>query len=102
MKKYKAYHGLGGRLGGAREYNIIEAENESQALEIAYKMAVEDYQSYEGMYKLETFYDVVNNYNNENPNDKLNPNVDEEHNILEKIYLDKISRWLDYWVELEN
>jgi hypothetical protein len=46
--KYNIYAGLGGTLGGAQYRGTGEFENFDDAEDYAYRIAVEDYESYEG------------------------------------------------------
>ena len=50
MERFHLYAGLGGGFGGARYNQTIEAEDIEEAYEYAHDLAVEEYQSYEGLH----------------------------------------------------
>lgn len=50
--KYKIYAGLGGGFGGATYQMTEDYASIDEALEDAYNLSVEEYQSYEGMHEL--------------------------------------------------
>lgn len=92
MKFYIKY-GLGGGFGGAnweedRKGNRIvhEFKNKKDAERYAYQMAIEEYQSYEGLHGLRTIDDII---------EEEGVDFDE----AESIYNDEMESWLDYGVE---
>lgn len=50
--KYKIYAGLGGSFGGATYQYIDDFSTEEDALDTAYLLAVQEYESYEGLHGL--------------------------------------------------
>lgn len=50
MEKYNIYAGLNGGFGGAMYQCTMLCESEDEAYDIAYEMAVGEYQSYEGLH----------------------------------------------------
>jgi hypothetical protein len=75
--------GLAGGFGGIRDYMVIEAESEDDAAEIAFEMACEHYEKYEGMYGLRTVDEIMEE-------DEL----DEED--AESVYSEERDNWLAY------
>lgn len=92
MAKWKIFAGMSGGFGGAEETGIIEAETEEDAMEEARQQAIQEYQSYEGLYGVmnweEVYDDIVESFG-------YIPS-DEE---VEERYLDQIESWIEYWVE---
>lgn len=89
MPKYKIYYGLGGGFGGARnnEPQIEECKDENEANEIAYELACEEYESYDGMHGLLSIDDIMEE-----------EGVDESE--AEEMWLEQREDWIDYFVEL--
>lgn len=56
---FKVYAGLGGGFGGANYQGTFEYESEEEASADARRMAVEEYESYEGNHGLQSFDDVA-------------------------------------------
>ena len=59
MDKYNIYAGLGGSFGGANYKFTTEANSLEEATDIAYQVAVEEYEGYEGFYGLKTWIDCA-------------------------------------------
>lgn len=72
---YAIYSGLGGSFGGKTLIGVEKFENYDQAMEYARGLAIEDYQSYEGMHGLLT---------------------EEECEEEGATYEDELDSWLDY------
>lgn len=92
--KYKIYAGLGGSFGGATYQYTEDFDTEEEALDVAYDCAVQEYESYEGLYGLPSWEDV---------RDELSEvyGLDEEpsEDDIREVYLDHRDNWLDYKVE---
>lgn len=88
--KYNIYAGLGGTFGGAQYRGTGEFENFDDAEDYAYRIAVEDYESYEGYHGILSWYDVAQ----ENELDPDNPDNKEEINEL--YHMEK-EDWVDYY-----
>ena len=58
MPWFKIYAGMGGSMGGARYNGTYEYANIDEALRDAYRMAEEEYQSYEGYHGIMSLEDV--------------------------------------------
>lgn len=76
-------YGLSGGFGGAQNYEVIEAENQAEADEIAFEMACDEYEQYDGMYGLRSIDDIMEE-------DELDESDAEEQWIEER------EGWLDY------
>jgi len=87
MPKYKVFSGLGGGFGGARDNEeIYEFDNENEAIDYAYELAKEEYESYAGLHGLRDIKDIMDE-----------DGVDEEE--AEEIFCEERENWLDYYVE---
>lgn len=94
MKQYKIYAGLGGGFGGAQHLETAQFANESDANDYAYQLALQEYQSYEGMHGLYEFADIY-----ENPTDfGLDEDCTEDE--AHEAYLQEVESWIEYWVEV--
>ena len=91
MAYYKIYAGLGGSFGGAYYRGTFNFENENKASMSAYEFAIEEYQSYEGLYGLTTWEDCRNSLIEEHGVD----NPDDE--LVDEYYTEEISHWLNYY-----
>jgi hypothetical protein len=87
MPKYKIQYGLNGGFGGDNnDWETIETNSEQDALDIAYRNAIEEYESYEGMYGLRSVEQIMEE-------DELD---EDEAEIL---YIDERESWLHYEVK---
>lgn len=82
--KFEITYGLGSSFG--METDEIECENEREAENIAYQKAVEEYESYAGMYGLRTEDEIM---------EEDGVDADEAY----EIYVDERESWLDFTVE---
>ena len=94
MAQYKIYAGLSGGFGGAKYIGTVKAANENEASQIAYEYAVEEYESYEGLHGLTSYYDVVSN-----PGEYGLDEDSQDEESLWWAYEEERSSWLDYYVE---
>lgn len=94
MKQYKIYAGLGGGFGGATYQGTYEAESLDSATEIAYELACEEYESYEGLHGLADYDDIQ-----ECPEDYGLDEGCTDEELLWEAYMEERNRWIDYWVE---
>ena len=58
MPKFKLFAGLGGGFGGPEYYDTCEYRNREEAMQDAYQLAIEQYQSYEGCHGIMSWGDV--------------------------------------------
>lgn len=73
-------------LGGASNYEIIDALDEEEASIYAWEMACQEYESYEGLHGLRTQDEIMED-----------DDVNEEE--AEIIYFEERESWLDYSAE---
>ena len=94
MKQYKIYAGLGGGFGGAQYIDTLEFENEEQAAHYAWELAIEEYESYDGLHGLTSVADIY-----ENPEDYGLDEDFTEDDVID-VYRDERESWIEYWAEL--
>ena len=95
MTKYKIYAGLGGGFGGAQYISTEECETESEALDIAYQAACEDYESFAGTRGLRTFEEIAED-------EGLDLNDPDDYDYVNDVYQDELEGWITYHVEKEE
>ena len=83
-KNYNIYAGLRGSFGGAYYRGTLENVDEVEAFDYAYKLAVEEFENYEGNYGLCDNDDFLEEY----------PEGTEED--YEDFRQDQIDSWIDY------
>lgn len=86
MKKFEIFAGLGGGFGGATSHGTHECKNKDAAEELAYELALEDYESYDGLHGLRTVEDII---------EQDEVSEDEAY----EIWQEEREGWLDYYVE---
>ena len=98
MRKFKVWAGLGGGFGGAEYQGIYEYRNEDDALNAAYRMAFEDYESYGGMHGLLDYEGV---YEDLKESGWFEDTIDENEidDMVTNKYIEYADSWLDYRVE---
>lgn len=94
MAQFKVYAGLGGGFGGAKYIETVEVANEEEAAKIAYEYAVEEYESYEGLYGLVSYGDIV-----DNPEEYGLDEDCQNEEYLWEAYEEERSTWLSYYVK---
>ena len=72
-------------LGDTWEYLIEECENDEDASKLAWGLACNQYESYEGMHGIRDLYDIMED-----------ENCSEEDAF--EIYNEERESWIDYWV----
>ena len=97
MERFHLYAGLGGGFGGARYNQTIEAEDIDEAYECADELAVEEYQSYEGLHGIMNWADcfvaaVAYGFIYEE-----NMTEDEIHDYVDDMYQEEIESWIEYY-----
>jgi hypothetical protein len=87
--KYRVRGALGGGFGGCenKDWEEVECEDENEASDIAYQIAIEEYEMYEGGNGIRSIDDIMDE-----------EGVDEEE--AEMIYHDERESWIDYEYEL--
>lgn len=86
--KYRIYAGLGGSFGGATYQMTEDYTSIDEALEDAYNLSVEEYQSYEGMHGIMSW---------ENCREESGFDYDDES--VDSRYQEELESWLSYYVE---
>ena len=94
---YNLYAGLGGGFGGMQYHYTEEFDTREEAVDAAYQIAREDYESYEGLYGLMSWTDIKEEYCHENglTEDQL---TDEDYQMIDMSYEDELESWLSYAV----
>lgn len=82
---YQIRAGLGGGFGGCESHDWIDSEapDEETAEKEAYELAVEEYDSYAGLYGLRSIQDIMEE-----------EDIDEVE--AEEIYQEEMEAWLTY------
>lgn len=93
MAKFELFAGMGGSLGGAQSCGIYEYDNIEEADQAAYELAVEEYQSYEGLHGIPSYEEVYESYIEQYGDEDL----DEE--IVREYYIEEIESWIVYYAE---
>ena len=93
MKKYNIYAGLGGGFGGAKYSGSGEFESEEDASEVAYDIACEEYESYEGYHGILDWHDVAE------AND-LDPDDEDNYDAILELYNEERESWIEYYAVL--
>lgn len=92
MTKYSIYAGMGGSFGGAvfqlfEEFNSLE-----EAQECAYQLALEQYQSYEGLHGILSWEDCRQDLLDSYPDMKIDDEDVDAH------YQEELESWIEYYV----
>lgn len=99
MALYNIYAGLGGSFGGATYQHTSDFENLSEAIDEAYALAVDMYDSYEGSHGLLTYNDALEEAQNEINEDSDSDESDIEY-YADEIYNEYVESWIDYYAVL--
>ncbi len=93
---YNIYAGLGGGFGGANYIGTIDCKSLEDAYALAREYAIEEYDSYSGMYGVTDRGDIY-----DNPEDfGLDEDWDEED--VDDVLNEEINSWIDYWAVPED
>lgn len=93
LVEYKVSYGLGGGFGGATNEVILEFRSEKDAMESARELAIEEYQSYEGLHGIMGWDECRQEYI-----DEYGEEPDDE--IIQDMYNEELETWLAYEVEV--
>lgn len=91
MAWFKIYAGLGGGFGGPNYIGTFEFDSEDDALQTAYDMSVEEYQSYEGAHGIMSWDDCRDNL--------FESHFDYDDESVDAHYQEEIESWISYRVE---
>ena len=97
MERFHLYAGLGGGFGGARYNQTIEAEDIEEAYEYAHDLAVEEYQSYEGLHGIMSWGDCYEDAVESGFIDKENMTETEIYEYVDGLYQEEIESWIEYY-----
>lgn len=92
--RYKIYAGLSGGFGGATYQMTEDYASMEDALEDAYALAVEEYQSYEGCHGLMNWDDCRK--------DLIDSGFDHDDETVDDYYQEELESWLSYYVKPEE
>ena len=100
MERYNIYAGLGGGFGGATYKYTIDCENHEEAEDLAYQAAIEEYESYEGLHGIKSWYECGEEYCDENdiPTDEMEDYSDD----IDQMYSEELESWIDYYAVLTD
>ena len=91
--KYNIYAGLGGSFGGATYQGTGEFKSEEDASEVAYAIAREEYESYEGYHGILDWHDIAE------AND-LDPDDEDNYDEISELYNEEVESWIEYYAVL--
>lgn len=95
MSWFKIYAGLGGGFGGANYHGTYEYENIDEALNDAYNLAFEEYQSYEGCHGILSCEEVAADLRDSGLiGDDLTDS--ELEDAVYSYYLEEVESWIEY------
>lgn len=97
MERFHLYAGLGGGFGGAHYCETIEAEDIDEAYEWAYGLAVEEYQSYEGLHGVMNWGDCYEDVIESGFINEESMTKDEIHDYVDERYQEEIEGWIEYY-----
>lgn len=92
--EYKIYAGLSGGFGGANYQKTEDYSSMDEALEEAYALAVEEYQSYEGCHGIMSWDDCRE--------DLIDSGFDYDDGAVDDRYQEELESWLSYYIEPEE
>ena len=98
---FRIYAGLNGGFGGATYRCFLDTNDDNDAAALAYEMAVEEYQSYEGCHGLLSEYECAQELYGEGPDGEIPEWVWESDLAREDIadmYRNEIESWIDHYV----
>lgn len=95
MSWFKIYAGLGGGFGGANYHGTYEYSNIDEALNYAYNLALEEYQSYEGCHGILSYEDVEADLRD---SDFIGDDMsyDEIKDCVRCHYIEEVESWIEY------
>lgn len=91
MAQFELFAGMGGSFGGAQSCGIYEYDTEEEANAAAYELAVEEYQSYEGLHGIPSYEDVRDEYI------EMYGDEDPDEDLVQEYYEEEMSGWIVYY-----
>lgn len=98
MERYNIYAGLDGSFGGASYQYTTDCDSSAEAEELAHQAAVDEYESYEGLYGIKSWEDCAEEYCESNNISK--EDVDEED--IDEYYQEEVESWIAYYAILTS
>ncbi len=97
MAWFKIYAGLGGGFGGANYHGTFEFESMDEAHREAYRLAEEEYQSYEGCHGILSYDDCEEDLRDSGfiGEDMTDSEIED---AVADHYLEEIESWIDFYV----
>ena len=96
MAWFKIYCGMGGSFGGARYNGTYEYADINEATADAYRMAEEEYQSYEGCHGILSYADCEEDLQDSGFIDG-DMSDDEIEDMVASHYREEIESWISYY-----
>ena len=101
MIKYRIYAGLSGGFGGATYQGTYEYSTYKEAMRDAYRMAEEEYQSYEGYHGILSYEEVEEDLRESGfIGDDMTDNEIED--CVSSYYLEEIESWIAYGAIIDD
>ena len=97
MPWFKIYAGMGGSFGGAIHNGTYEYADIDEATADAYRMAEEEYQSYEGYHGIMSLEDVEEDLRDSGFIEE-DMTDDEISDMIDYHYREEIESWISYYV----
>ena len=91
MGEWKIYYGLGGGFGGAKFSHIETGCGRVTAEEIAFQLAVEEYESYGGYHGLTSYDEIRENLEDYGLDEEA---TDED---IWMAYMEEVNSWIEYY-----
>lgn len=89
MAKYKVYAGVRGRLGGATYRGIFES-SEREIEELAWQLACEEFEKYEGLHSfLPSYGEILEEFEEDG--------LDNAEDAAWEVFCEERDSWLDYY-----
>ena len=97
MAWFKIYAGLSGGFGGANYHGTYEFESMEDAHREAYRLAEEEYQSYEGCHGILSYEDCAEDLRDSGfiDDDMTDAEIED---MIAGHYLEEIESWIDFYV----
>lgn len=87
--KYAIYSGLGGGFGGAKLQTIDDFNSYEEAEELAYQMALEEYEGLHGILNwFECRGDLLDSF----------PDIEIDDEDVDMRYQEEVESWIDYYI----
>lgn len=98
MPWFKIYAGMGGSFGGAVYHGTYEYDSKAEATQDAYRLAEEEYQSYEGCHGILSYEECEEDLRDSGfiQDDLTDAEVED---MVADHYLEEIESWINYYVK---